>query len=229
MLSSNLPHQNRSSFTLIELLIVVAIIGILAAIAVPNFMNAQMRAKIARCYSDMHSLTVAIQAFTIDNGVMLVDIRDDDTKVGIDRLRDIFRGVSGQGSSDRDFTKILIPLTTPVSYMGTIPKDPFAYKSDRIITGFNEDPKRIGNDTYAYWDHDPTITPYENPDYVLGHIASVGGGPLQPREFILLSYGPDQGKLWSVGLNMGMPYNATNGLASAGEIFLRSSGRSSEN
>jgi len=55
------------AFTLIELLIVVAIIAILAMIAVPNFLEAQMRSKVSRVYTDMRSVAVAIEAYRTDN------------------------------------------------------------------------------------------------------------------------------------------------------------------
>ncbi|MBN2329064.1 MAG: prepilin-type N-terminal cleavage/methylation domain-containing protein [Candidatus Omnitrophica bacterium] len=63
----------RKGFTLIELLIVVAIIGILAAIAVPNFLNAQLRAKIARVQADFRSIDTGMQSYLLDNNAFPPD------------------------------------------------------------------------------------------------------------------------------------------------------------
>ena len=53
-------------FTLIELLIVVAIIAILAAIAVPNFLAAQVRSKIAATQEDFHNLSTVFESYFAD-------------------------------------------------------------------------------------------------------------------------------------------------------------------
>ncbi len=59
--------KTKLGFTLIELLIVVAIIGILAAIAVPNFLNAQTRAKVARAQSDLRTISTALDMYQLDH------------------------------------------------------------------------------------------------------------------------------------------------------------------
>ncbi len=58
------------AFTLIELLIVVAIIGILAAIAIPNFRNAQIRAKVSRSVANEKSLYDAMMMYALDNNAI---------------------------------------------------------------------------------------------------------------------------------------------------------------
>ncbi|MFH1738300.1 MAG: prepilin-type N-terminal cleavage/methylation domain-containing protein [bacterium] len=94
------PRSTYGGFTLIELLIVVAIIGILAAIAVPNFLNARMRAMVAKMESDMKALADALTMYQIDNKCFPI----------------------WYGSNPH---QELGPLTTPVSYIAAVPEDPF--------------------------------------------------------------------------------------------------------
>ena len=61
--------KNAKGFTLIELLIVVAIIGIIAAIAIPNLLNAIDRGKQKRSMADMRSIGTAVESYAVDNNV----------------------------------------------------------------------------------------------------------------------------------------------------------------
>ena len=93
----------NKGFTLIELLIVVAIIGILAAIAVPNFLNARIRAKIAGTQSDLCIMRDAMIEYSIDNNSY---------------------------HAHRDGADQQFPLTTPVAYLRGFLKDRFQARPD---------------------------------------------------------------------------------------------------
>jgi len=206
--------QIQRAFTLIELLIVVAIIAILAAIAVPNFLEAQVRSKVSRSKADIRSLATAIEAYATDNNAYPVDghkqegqaywyVPGGPTTVG---------GVAG--------------VTSPVAYITSVKLlDPFRLVEDASAA------KNLDMPDSQYFDE----SDYRRYRYINHAYTYKGSAALEALKttyeevygkWRLVGLGPDKGYnsdstqvpnlLQLVGLNP--IYDASNGTTSRGDI-----------
>jgi prepilin-type N-terminal cleavage/methylation domain-containing protein len=181
--------RGKMAFTLIELLIVVAIIAILAAIAVPNFLEAQTRSKISRVKTDMRSMGVAFMAYYQDNN-----------SVPPDSVGEVDRGNWGienpgqqpdfkwrPGTEDLRFfgDQFFSNLSTPIAYITSSPHDAFTRRMP------------FAYDTY-----------YET-NFRYCVIASIGPD----------GYAMDFCRWNGLGTDMSMPYDPSNGTKSIGDIW----------
>ena len=93
-----LTRKNEKGFTLIELMIVIAIIGILAAIAIPNFINYRKRSYNTAANADIKNLYTSAQAYFTDNPAGATTTLDHYKAYGFRQTTDVMCAIVGAGS-----------------------------------------------------------------------------------------------------------------------------------
>lgn len=225
-----LPLHNGGrvrAFTLIELLIVIAIMAVLAAIAIPNLLEAQTRAKVASAKSGLRTLVLGIEAYTTDHNVPPYAEHVGQTvwMPAGGRPRVNLTGAMCGG------------ITSPVAYLSQLPEDPFKHPIDGVPqvaplyydrAGFGFVDGVYQPNMYVHVPRDAVGTSRldgTGPDVIVSRSA------LLPQQYVVYSLGPDL-LFTSPGspveiksrFNLNNRYDPTNGTVSRGNVVRFPSG-----
>lgn len=222
-LRSCLKFKTGLGFTLIELLIVIAIILILIAIALPNFLAAQLRAKVTNARGCLQAYRTANEAYQSDHFRYAPDVDGSENIPGTNRPWEtvMFLPPYGLRCSESEICTYVM-LTTPIPYIKDFCYEPFIPQRDVSLRG-----KDLSLFEYATYE-------------------ASGGGPRNLREpyvagiryglrYVMISLGPDLAydydytSGWtSLGQRHffgGSPaYSPTNGTKSRGDLILSNRG-----
>jgi type II secretion system protein G len=199
--------KSIKGFTLIELLIVVAIIGILAAIAIPNFLNAQVRSKVARTKADMRTIATGLETYAVDNNDYIIPYprAEVGSMTGNPQtwpLWEHYTDGMNQGCGEW--------LTTPISYLSSIPFDPF---NTSMRDGIG-----VPADVSVYYDNWPGAGNSMNYNTHCGE-----PGVYENVKYCLWSVGPNLTSFNCSSGDRSRVYDPTNGTISQGDLLLLSS------
>jgi prepilin-type N-terminal cleavage/methylation domain-containing protein len=201
----------RRGFTLIELLIVIAIILILIAIALPNFLEAQVRARVTNAKGALRAIDTAFNSHLLDWGCIPADFNDNTTlriqcrsRVAINGPCSLFADTAFGTDGGLTFladrgtfyaNNMHCPLTTPIAYL----------PGDTTIDIFSDGSVPIGYDSRAISDKIVYGAFWSaGPDRIAGHWGRFCPG--------CVDVGGD-------GCVEGLPYSPTNGTKSIGELW----------
>jgi type II secretory pathway pseudopilin PulG len=203
-MNTPLRVKHTFGFSLIELVLLVGIIAILAAIALPNFITAQTQAKVARVKKELKYIGVALEVYRVDNN-------------SYPWLRDIGSGPNNRPDNHWTWCGLPLSLSTPIAYIAEANIwDQFPYIAS---TYYRSTYRYMDNNIFSYlhdnyswnWIYSDTwVDDWAYPVYLTG---SYNPSPLRRgKVWMLISVGPN------CAFQDWIAYDPTNGTLSNGDI-----------